>query len=182
MDKLVINNDEFFGRVISLLEEGKEVTIPVKGFSMLPFIRGEKDLVILRKPDRDLSVDDIVLFRYGGRYVMHRIIAMEGGKIVIRGDGVLQNTERVTRADICALATKVLRRGKRAVDPYSPCQRRKIRLWQRLLPVRGYLLAIYRRLPWNWFWLRRQFRQQSDINRQLDNDNQICQFQKHGRP
>lgn len=159
MDKLVINNDEFFGKVTALLEEGKEVTIPVKGFSMLPFIRGEKDLVVLRTPDRDLLVGDIVLFRYGGRYVMHRIISMEGERIVIRGDGVPQSTERVTRADVCALATKIIRGGKREVDPYSPCQRRKIRLWERLLPVRGYLLAIYRRLPWNWFWLRRQYRQ-----------------------
>ena len=164
MDKLVINNDEFFGKVISLLEEGKEVTIPVKGFSMLPFIRGEKDLVVLVKPEKDLSVGDIVLFRYYGRYVMHRIISMDGGTVVIQGDGVPKNTEKVTRADIYGLAVKILRNGTRPVDPYSPCQRRKVRIWQKLLPVRGYLLALYRRLPWNWFWLRRQYRQQLDID------------------
>ena len=163
MDKLVINNDEFFGKVISLLEEGKEVTIPVKGFSMLPFIRGEKDLVVLEKPGRDLSVDDIVLFRYGGHYVMHRIISVEGETYVIMGDGVPQNTEKVTRSDIYGLVKRILRNGRREVDPHSPCQRRRIRLWKKMLPVRGYLLAIYRRLPWNWFWLRRQYRQQLDI-------------------
>ena len=162
MDKLVINNDEFFGKVISLLDEGKEVTIPVKGFSMLPFIRGEKDLVVLEKAEGTLAVGDIVLFRYAGRYVMHRIISMDGDGIVIRGDGVPKNTEKVTRSDIYGRATKILRNGRRAVDPYSPCQRRKVRIWQKLLPVRGYLLAIYRRLPWNWFWLRRQYRQMNE--------------------
>ncbi len=158
-DRLVINNEEFFGKVIALLGEGKSVTIPVKGFSMLPFIRGERDLVELARPDRDYAVDDIVLFRYCGRYVMHRIISVEGEKVTIMGDGVPENVERVTKGDICALAVKILRGGKRAVDPYAPRQIRKARLWRRLLPMRGYLLAVYRRLPWNWFWLHRQYRQ-----------------------
>lgn len=159
MEKLVINNDEFFGKVVALLEEGKSVTIPVKGFSMLPFIRGERDLVELVKPDRDYAVDDIVLFRYCGRYVMHRIISIKGEKVTIMGDGVPQNTEKVTPQDIFGRVVRILRRGKRPVDPQSRCQLRRARLWRKLLPVRGYLLAIYRRLPWNWFWLRRQYRQ-----------------------
>ena len=45
MEKMVIANDEFFVPVRQMLEEGHSVTIPVKGFSMLPFIRGERDLV-----------------------------------------------------------------------------------------------------------------------------------------
>ena len=48
MDKLTINNDEFFASVRQMLSAGHDVTIPVKGYSMLPFIRGGKDLVVLR--------------------------------------------------------------------------------------------------------------------------------------
>ena len=40
MDKMIIDNDTFFADVLRLLDQGKQVTIPVKGFSMLPFIRG----------------------------------------------------------------------------------------------------------------------------------------------
>lgn len=47
MDKLIVENDEFFGKVVSLLAEGHSVTVPVKGVSMLPFIRGDKDSVVL---------------------------------------------------------------------------------------------------------------------------------------
>ena len=59
------------------LEKGQKVTIPVKGISMLPFIRGERDLVELTAPDRSrLQRDDIVLFRTHGRWIMHRILRM----------------------------------------------------------------------------------------------------------
>lgn len=42
MDKFVIENDLFFNNVTGLLKEGHTVTIPVKGWSMLPFIRPER--------------------------------------------------------------------------------------------------------------------------------------------
>ena len=44
---MIVNNDAFFASVIDLLREGKRVTIPVKGTSMLPFIVAERDLVVL---------------------------------------------------------------------------------------------------------------------------------------
>ena len=162
MDKIIINNDQFFGKVTALLDEGKRVTIPVKGFSMLPFIRGERDLVELEKPQRPYAADDIVLFRCGGRYVMHRIESVAGDKVTIMGDGVPYNKEHVTTGDICGVAMKILRDGKRPVDPFSPRELRRVHLWRKLLPIRRYLLYAYRLMPWNFFWLRRQYRQASE--------------------
>ena len=37
MEKLIVSNDTFFEEVIALLREGKKVTVPAKGESMLPF-------------------------------------------------------------------------------------------------------------------------------------------------
>ena len=62
MEKMVIDNDAFFADVLTVLDQGKRVTIPVKGYSMLPFIRGGKDLVVLEKAGDVLKADDIVLF------------------------------------------------------------------------------------------------------------------------
>ena len=166
MDRFVVNNDEFFGNVIEILEEGKQVTIPVKGFSMLPFIRGEKDQVVLEKPSRAYRVGDIVLFRLGGRYIMHRIIALDGDRVTIMGDGVPGNTEKVRLKDLIALATCILRDGTKKTDPYAPRMMRKVRLWRKLLPVRRYLLFIYRWLPWNRVWLKPQYRQVALENKQ----------------
>lgn len=158
MDKMVVDNDTFFSDVLQVLEQGRQVIIPVKGFSMLPFIRGCKDLVVLEKTDGDLKADDIVLFHLGpqegGRYVMHRILSIDGDAVDIMGDGVLKAHEHVRRNQILAKAVEILRGGKHPVDPYAPSQLRLVHFWQRLLPVRRYILFIYRHLPWNRSWIK----------------------------
>jgi len=158
MDKMVIDNDTFFADVLAVLDQGRQVTIPVKGYSMLPFIRGAKDLVVLEKAGSDLKADDIVLFHLGpmdgGRYVMHRILSIDGDAVDIMGDGVPENHEHVRRSQILAKAVQIIRGGKRSVDPYSPCQLRLVHFWQRIRPARRYLLFIYRHLPWNRAWIK----------------------------
>ena len=158
MEKMVIDNDTFFADVLEVLRQGKRVTIPVKGFSMLPFIRGSKDLVVLEQAGEDLKADDIVLFHIGpedgGRYVMHRILSVDGDAVDIMGDGVPKAHEHVHRNQILAKAVEILRNGKRSVDPYSPGQLSLVHFWQWLRPVRRYLLFIYRHLPWNRSWIK----------------------------
>ena len=158
MDKMIIDNDTFFAGVLPLLDQGKRVTIPVKGSSMLPFIRGGKDLVVLEKAEGELKAGDIVLFHLGpqegGRYVMHRILSLDGDAVDIMGDGVLKAHEHVRRDQILAKAVEILRGGKRTVDPSSPGQLRLVHFWQGLLPVRRYILFIYRHLPWNRKWIK----------------------------
>ena len=155
---MIIDNDTFFADVLRLLDQGKQVTIPVKGFSMLPFIRGGKDLVVLEKAGEVLRADDIVLFhvgpREGGRYVMHRILSIDGDAVDIQGDGVPKIHEHVRRSQVIAKAVAILRGGKRRVDPYSPGQHRLVHFWQWLRPVRRYILFIYRHLPWNRSWIK----------------------------
>ena len=158
MDKMVVDNDTFFSDVLQVLEQGRQVIIPVKGFSMLRFIRGCKDLVVLEKADGDLKADDSVLFHLGpqegGRYVMHRILSIDGDAVDIMGDGVVKAHEHVRRNQILAKAVEIRRGGKRSVDPYAPGQLRLVHFWQGLLPVRRYILFIYRHLPWNRSWIK----------------------------
>lgn len=153
MEKMVLNNDVYFAQVLDMLDAGHQVTIPVKGYSMLPFIRGQKDLVILEKAG-EIRPDDIVLFRYAGRYVMHRILSVNGDAVDIMGDGVPYNHEHVTRSQVLAKAVTILRNGKKAVDPYAASELRKVHFWQRLRPLRRYILFIYRHLPWNRSWIK----------------------------
>ncbi len=158
MEKIVIGNDVFFAQVRQELERGRQVTIPVKGYSMLPFIRGGKDLVVLEKEDGIPFADEIVLFYVGkegeGRYVLHRVQSVEGDRVEIMGDGVPAAREHVTRDRILAKVVTVLRSGRHAVDPYTPRELRKVHCWKRLLPLRRYILWGYRHLPWNQKWLK----------------------------
>ena len=138
MDKRVLPNKVLLEEAGQLLDEGREVTFTPLGSSMLPFIRGGKDSVTLRKM-ASAEVGDIVLVRLPGRYVLHRIIALDGEKVTLMGDGNLSGTELCTRADIMGTVTAI-QRGKRNVTPG------KGRFWRVLKPFRRYILGVYRRL------------------------------------
>ena len=138
MGKRVLPNDVMLDEVARLLDEGREVVIIPKGMSMLPFIRGGIDKVTLRKPS-DLSVGDIVLVKFNGVYILHRIIGIEGEHITLMGDGNLQGTESGTRSEVIGIVSEIITPQGRIF------QVTKGRLWRKLLPVRRYLLKGYRK-------------------------------------
>lgn len=153
--KLVIGNDVLFANVVALLLRGHSVTIPVKGVSMLPFIRGDRDNVVLEPVEActpegsariRVNVGDIVLFRYAGRYILHRILEFDGERAVIQGDGVSRNKEICWRDDICGRVIQIIKADGTVIDPYSVAMRRKLAVWMRLRPFRRYILFIYKRI------------------------------------
>ena len=62
-----MNDKEIIEEAIRLAREGVSVTFPVKGQSMLPFIIGGKESVVLRRPEV-IDVGDVVL-AWGNREV-----------------------------------------------------------------------------------------------------------------
>lgn len=155
---VVLPNDRFFPIVIDELNRGKRVTIQVKGFSMLPTIRGMRDTVQLEKRAQYAPMD-IVLFQDKGRYVMHRILLVEPERIVIQGDGVVRGREVVRPEAIFGKAVRIFRDGRedRAVDPDAPEELRRARRWHsRPLWYRRIRIYLYRFAPWNYIWLRHQ--------------------------
>ena len=60
MKKVIIQNSLIFSEVAKLVSDGGRVTLKTKGNSMLPFIRGERDSVVLVKA-KDIKLYDIVL-------------------------------------------------------------------------------------------------------------------------
>ena len=130
---------------IRLVEDGVNVTLPVKGYSMLPFIIGSRESVILDKPVAPKVGDVVLAWVEGCRYVVHRIISISGDNVTLMGDGNVAGVEHCRLSDVKAVATHVVdvKGGKH--DLYAPWRCKAVRLWFRLLPVRRYLLAIYRR-------------------------------------
>lgn len=128
------------------MEDGLSVTLPVNGSSMLPFIIGGKESVILEKPSQ-LKVGDVVLaWADGCRYVVHRIIAIEGEAVTLMGDGNLAGTEHCPLADVKARVTHVVGADEKPHDLYCRWRCLAAKAWWHLRPVRRYLLAIYRRV------------------------------------
>ena len=146
MPKIVVPNAILLGEVKELLSEGKDVVIPTKGNSMLPFIRGTRDCVKLRRLDT-VDVGDIVLAEIReGVYVLHRVIEVDGDRVLLMGDGNRRGCERCRRGDIAGTALTILKDGVKEVDCRSPRALRRARNWRRLKPFRRIILGFYRRI------------------------------------
>ena len=140
-----VSDDEIIKSAIKLVHEGLRVTFPVKGYSMLPFIIGGKESVDLVKPI-DIQVGHVVLaWVEGCRYVVHRIIHIDGDKVVLMGDGNIAGVEHCLLSDVAALAVNVVTPKGKHNNLYSPWRIKASRLWWKLLPIRRWILAVYRR-------------------------------------
>lgn len=142
----MISDHEILEEATRLAKEGLSVTLPVKGNSMLPFIIGGKESVILQKPNHPKVGDVVLAWVENCRYVVHRIIKINGHDVVLMGDGNIIGTEHCKIDDICAIATHVVSADGKRHDLYSKWRMRATRLWWYLRPIRRYILAIYRRL------------------------------------
>ena len=122
-----------------LLREGREVVFTPDGQSMRPFIEGGRDSVTLVRPET-LAVGDILLCEVAPQYyVLHRLIAIDGDRLTLMGDGNLQGTEQCTRTRVIGRVSAIHRAGKRMRRPG------KGRWWKWMLPWRSSLLWVYRK-------------------------------------
>ena len=142
MEGLVSPDEQNLAQVPRLLDEGKAVVLKqIYGNSMLPFIRGGVDSVRLRKPE-GVNVGDMVLAVFGGRPIVHRVIAIDGTKVTLMGDGNPKGmTERGDLSNVLGIVDQIISPSGRSRKPSNG------KFWRRLLPVRKYLLKIYRK--WN---------------------------------
>ena len=140
------SDNEIIEEAIRLVREGVSVTLPVNGNSMLPFIIGGKESVILQGPGL-IDVGDVVLAWVDDcRYVVHRIVRIDGERVTLMGDGNLAGTEHCTLNEIKAIATHVVDAKERTHYLYNRWRKSAAKIWFRLRPMRRYLLAIYRRV------------------------------------
>lgn len=144
MKHLSVANESLLPEVEKLLAEGMRVTLKVKGNSMLPFIRSVRDSVTLEAPDR-ISRGNIVLARIGkGRYVLHRIIGTKGNTVILMGDGNCHGTEQCLRSNICGRVITIVKPHK-CISTGTSFMHMAGTVWRLLLPVRRWLLALYKR-------------------------------------
>ena len=146
----ILPNNEVIAGVINALESIPRVVLPVRGYSMLPFIIGDVNSVELVKPEK-VEVGDVVLAWINDcRYVVHRVIKVDGDNVQLMGDGNLGGDEHCKISDVAAKAEYVVSPNGKRKYLYSPGQIRASRLWWKIKPVRRWILAIYRRTVLKW--------------------------------
>ena len=151
IDPRKVDDSAIIAEAIRLVSEGVSVTFPVNGRSMLPFIVGGRDSVILEKPT-DLRSGDIVLALVeNGKvkdkfYVVHRVLSLDGDRVILMGDGNLALREHCEMADVFAKVVQVVRPNGKKSNINSFGYRFAAKVWFALLPFRRYFLWLYRKV------------------------------------
>lgn len=147
VEKIVIPNAILIPEIVRQINNGHTVTLPLKGFSMRPFLEDGRDKALLAKPKPQPLVGDPVLAEVSPkRYVLHRIVKIEGENVTLLGDGNL-TPEHCKLGDIQASVIGFYRKGRNTLDR-TDGRKWKVysKIWMALRPVRRWLLAIYRRI------------------------------------
>lgn len=133
----LLPNECFFAWVEEELSRTGSVRFRVKGVSMQPLLRNERDEVEVRPVDpATVKPGDILLFHYRGRHVLHRLMRRDGMTYYLRGDNAWSE-ECCVGLDIVGRVETVFRcQGKgghvcyRTVSPHSFPWRCFVWLWR----------------------------------------------------
>lgn len=129
----------------ALKEKGYIINAPV-GESMLPFIRPNRDTVVLKRVEGNIKKYDVVLYkRANGTYILHRILDILPEGYVLCGDNQWVWEYGVKKEQILAVMDGVYR-DKKYIDVRSGKYCLYKKLWCVFFPARKYFLFLYRLL------------------------------------
>lgn len=144
---ITISNDLFFSRVEEEIAGGHSVRFRLKGWSMFPLLRdGIDDVILFPCNAEELKPMDVILFRYNGGHVLHRIIEIDGDCLNLMGDGSFKARERCAVEDVVGKVRFIVRPSGNIVSVDNWLWRFPSRLWQMTGPFRNPLLRILRML------------------------------------
>lgn len=140
MKKLRIAN-QFLAQAAELLREGKSVKLRIDGRSMLPFIRGiEDEVVIIPINAKEIPRWSCLFCVWNGQYIVHRYIDKSGDEYVLMGDGNLIQKESVAASDVLGLLSEIHHKDGRISDCLSNKCLKKGKRWYRMRHFRQILL------------------------------------------
>ena len=120
------------------LAAGQKVRFSPRGVSMLPMLRPGLDTVVLSPVPEKLKKYDLPLYqRQDGKYVLHRIVAVEGDTYTCMGDNQFYPEKGLAREQMLALVT-AFTRGKREYAVTDIRYRIYCYLWHGSRPVRHF--------------------------------------------
>lgn len=120
---LCISAQDFAGVSQELLSFGNRVSFRAPGDSMMPTIFDGERVTIQPIESSDIKPGDIILYRYPGSIVAHRVISIEkrdsgAPRFILRGDALGAPDEAVEIEQVLGKVQSV-ERGGRSIDLYS---------------------------------------------------------------
>jgi len=161
-DTIYISNEALIPTISADVKAGNTVTLRLFGNSMLPFLHDGRDKALLASPQTPRVGEPVLAEIAPHRYVLHRVIGINGDRMTLLGDGNL-SVEKCHTGDVIASVIGFYRKGSTKLDRIDGTKWRVYSaVWMKLRPMRRYLLGIYRRIVLGQ-WRRRQRRNGSSV-------------------
>lgn len=123
-----------------LLEKDGYLVYNNLGYSMLPLLRQKKDIIEIRKNCSErYKKYDVVLYKRGEQYILHRILKVLPDRYVIAGDHNTFIDPPVKDDMILGVMTRVIRNGK-SITPDNFWYKVYVHFWCDFYPIRVFLL------------------------------------------
>ena len=117
-----------------------------KGDSMMPLIKQDRDLLVIKPVSGRLKKYDVPLYRRdSGQYVLHRILKVRKDDYVICGDNRWSKEYGISDRHILGVLTAVVRDG-RVVSFESWKYKLYVHLWCDFFPVRALITHVISKL------------------------------------
>ncbi len=144
-NEIMIPAAEWMSALKPLMDEGRELKLCPVGSSMVPFVVGGRDAVILCSPKlKKPARGDIALFsREDGLFVLHRIHHIRKDGYYMLGDAQTWIEGPVKADNIQAIATAVIWKNK-IIRCDGPGMKFLTKTWLILRPVRPLIFRLYR--------------------------------------
>ena len=115
----IVSNKKYFAEIESLLQNGENVKIPIRGKSMLPFLKETDKIVLFSAYAERFSLGDILLAREeSGRVILHRLVKINKEALILAGDGNLVQHEIIYSNQVIGVARWAIR-GDKKIDLQS---------------------------------------------------------------
>ena len=107
---------------------------------MMPLLRQRRDIVVIRaKGTERFHKYDVVLYKRGQKYILHRILEVRPDGYVIVGDHNYRKEYDITDKQILGVMTQVVRNGK-TIEMDNRGYLLYVHLWCDFYPVRAAIL------------------------------------------
>ena len=130
----------------NMLSEWGYIVYTNKGASMMPLLRQHRDIIEIRpKGDCRCKKYDVVLYKRGDNYILHRILRVLPDGYIIAGDNNTFLEYDIKDEQIIGIMVRVIRDGKE-IRMTNIKYRLYVHIWCDLYPVRIALLKSKRLL------------------------------------
>lgn len=143
MQEKKIDTALWMRNIREMIDMGEEVPLVVTGGSMLPFLAGGRDTVLLKKAPEKLQRGMIALYvRPDGSFILHRIAKCEGENLFFVGDAQTVIEGPLPSSVVFAVVTKAKRKGV-IIDERSAIWKFFEKTWLDLIRYRRIIIKLY---------------------------------------